>query len=225
MAAMDLGRMPFFYSQDGRLIQVDYALAAVARGSTTVGLKTPDFAVLSGHVKPTRTLLDPGEKVFLVDDHVGVTGSGYIGDLNTLVDAVRIEAQRNRLAFDEPIDVGSLARHLGQYLHSLTMYAVRPLAASVILAGVDELGVQLMQVDPSGTTFPGSGFAIGHAADGALEVIRAGYRPDLALDEALELTSKAIVESNGDGTAIEHGLVTRDTKRFEKRRTEGVAAA
>src|SRR5438093_11025841 len=72
------GRMPFFYSPEGRLLQVDYALQAVNRGSTTIGLKTKDFAVLSSHVKPTRNLLEPAEKVFIVDEHVGATGSGYI---------------------------------------------------------------------------------------------------------------------------------------------------
>ena len=44
--AAEMGRMPFFYSPEGRLVQVDYALQAVSRGSTTIGLKTKDFALL-----------------------------------------------------------------------------------------------------------------------------------------------------------------------------------
>ena len=30
--ATEMGRMPFFYNQEGRLVQVDYALQAVSRG-------------------------------------------------------------------------------------------------------------------------------------------------------------------------------------------------
>src|SRR5256885_14965506 len=124
--ATEMGRMPFFYNQEGRLVQVDYALQAVSRGSTTLGLKPKDFAVLSSQVKPTRPLMEPAEKVFVVDEHIGATGSGYIGDVTTLLDQLRVAAQRHRLVYDEPIDVGTLSRNLSEYLHEFTMYAVRP---------------------------------------------------------------------------------------------------
>ncbi len=213
--AAEMGRMPFFYSPEGRLVQVDYALQAVSRGSTTLGLKTKDFALLSSQVKPTRPLLEAAEKVYVLDDHVGATGSGYIGDVTTLIDELRVQAQKHRLVYDGPIDIGTLSRHLSEYLHQLTMYAVRPLGASIILAGADELGVQLVQVDPSGTSFRGSGFAIGQGADDALETIRKGYRPDLRLEEAVALTTKAIEDLNGGKNVIEHGVVRADSRRFE----------
>jgi proteasome alpha subunit len=217
MASPEMGgRMPFFYNTEGRLIQVDYALQAVSRGSTTIGLRTKDFALISSQVKPTRALLEPAEKIFVVDDHVGATGSGYIGDVNTLVDELRLTAQRHRLVYDTPIDVGTLSRTISQYLHSFTMYTVRPFGASVVLAGADELGIQLVQVDPSGTTFRGSGFAIGQSADEALDVIKNGYRPDMTLEQAMALIAQAIEGANGGKSQIEHGVVRRDTRRFER---------
>jgi proteasome alpha subunit len=213
--ATEMGRMPFFYNQEGRLVQVDYALQAVSRGSTTLGLKTKDFALLSSQVKPTRPLMEPAEKVFVVDDHIGATGSGYIGDVTTLLDQVRVAAQRHRLVYDEPIDVGTLSRNLSEYLHEFTMYAVRPFGASVLLAGIDQLGVQLIQVDPSGTTFRGSAFAIGQSADEALETIVKGYHPNISVDEALGLVTQAIEGVNGGKSVIEHGIVTADSKKFQ----------
>lgn len=217
MAAPEMGgRMPFFYNTEGRLIQVDYALQAVGRGSTTLGVKTKDFALISSQVKPTRSLLEPAEKIFVLDDHVGATGSGYIGDVNTLIDELRLAAQRHRLVFDTPIDVGTLSRGISQYLHSFTMYTVRPFGASIVLAGADELGIQLVQVDPSGTTFKGSGFAIGQYADEALEAVKNGYRPDLTVDQAIALNTRAIKGVNGGKSQIEHGIVRADSKRFER---------
>lgn len=216
--AAEMGRMPFFYNPEGRLVQVDYALQAVARGSTTIGLKTKDFALLSSQVKPTRPLMEPAEKVYTVDDHVGATGSGYIGDVTALVDQIRVAAQRHRLVYDTPVDVGTLSRSLSEYLHEFTMYAVRPFGASILIAGADDLGIQLIQVDPSGTTFRGSAFAIGQAADDALETIVKGYRPDLTVDEAIALTTQAIQAVNGGGPVpIEHGIVLKDGRRFEHR--------
>lgn len=219
--ATEFGRMPFFYNTEGRLVQVDYALQAVSRGSTTLGLKTKDFAVLASQVKPTRPLLEPAEKIFPIDDHLGATGSGYIGDVSTLIDDLRIQAQRHRLVYDVPMDVGSLARQLSERLHALTMYAVRPLGASIILAGLDELGIQLIQVDPSGTSFRGSGFAIGAHADEALEAVHRAYRPDISLEDALRLATSAIEDVNGGRTQIEYGVVRADTRRFERRPPEG----
>src|SRR5574341_1260720 len=147
------GRYPSFYGPEGRLVLVDSALEAVSRGSTTIGIKTPNFALLASHIKPTRALTDPLEKIFAIDGHVGATGSGYIGDTLQLIDELRLEAQKHRLNFESPIDVGSLAKHLGSYLHNYTIYAVRPQAASVIVAGVDQMGIHMYQVDPSGTYF------------------------------------------------------------------------
>src|SRR5438309_774043 len=84
-------------------------------------------------------------------------------------------------------------------------------------AGVDELGVQLIQVDPSGTTFKGSAFAIGQSSDDALETIVKGYRPDINVEQAIALATQAIEGVNGGKTQIEHGFVTASTKRFEHR--------
>ncbi len=214
--AADMGRMPYFYNTEGRLVQVDYALAAVGRGSTTLGIRTKEFALLASQGKPTRPLLEPAEKVYVIDEHVGATGSGYIGDVSTLVDQVRVTAQRHRLVYDVPIDVGTLARQLSEHLHSFTMYAVRPFGASIVLAGADELGIQLVQVDPSGTTFRGSGFAIGQHADEALDVIHKGYRPTLTLEEAVALATRAVEDVNGGKSQIEFGVVRADTRRFKQ---------
>lgn len=213
--AMEMGRLPFFYNPEGRLVQVESALQAVSRGSTTIGLKTKQFGLLASQVKPTRPLLEAAEKVFIVDDHVGITGSGYIGDVTSLVDEVRIAAQRHRLVYDTPVDVGTLTRQLSEHLHSFTMYAVRPFGASLIFTGADELGIQLVQVDPSGTVFKGSGFVIGQHADEALEAVNHGFRPDLTIEDALALATRSIEDVNGGKSEIEFGIVRADTKRFE----------
>src|ERR671933_989720 len=180
------GRYPYFYGPEGRLVLVDSALEAVSRGSTTIGIKTPAFALLASHIKPVRPLIDPAEKIFTIDGHVGATGSGYIGDILQLIDELRLEAQKHKLSFESPIDVGSLAKHIGSFLHNYTVYAVRPQAASVIIAGVDLTGVQLYQVDPSGTFMRGSGFAIGQSADVALSVLQQEYSADMSIEQAVE---------------------------------------
>lgn len=211
------GRYPYYYGPEGRLVLVDSALEAVNRGSTTIGIKTPEFALLASHIKPVRPLIDPAEKIFVIDGHVGATGSGYIGDILQLIDELRLEAQKHRLNFESPIDVGSLAKHLGSFLHNYTVYAVRPQAASVIIAGVDQTGLQLYQVDPSGTFFRGSGFAIGKSADSALDVVQSEYSADMSVEQAVALSNKAIERALGERPIVEIGVVrAKDGRRFQK---------
>ncbi|MEO9295191.1 MAG: hypothetical protein ABI347_06295 [Nitrososphaera sp.] len=210
------GRYPSFYGPEGRLVLVDSALEAVNRGSTTIGIKTPSFALLASHIKPARPLMEPAEKVFAIDGHVGATGSGYIGDILQLIDELRLEAQKHRLSFESPADVGSLAKHLGGYLHNYTIYAVRPQAASVIVAGADQLGLHMYQVDPSGTYFRGSGFAIGQSSDTALDVIQKEYSADMTVEQAIALSNKAIERALGEKPVVEVGVVTAKEKQFKR---------
>ncbi len=212
------GRYPYYYGPEGRLVLVDSALEAVSRGSTTIGIKTPSFALLASHIKPNRPLIEPTEKVFAIDGHVGATGSGYIGDILQLIDELRLEAQKHRLSFESPIDVGSLAKHLGSFLHNYTVYAVRPQAASVIIAGVDQTGIQLYQVDPSGTFFRGSGFAIGQSADSALDIIQREYSADMTIDQAAAISNSAIEKAVGERPVIEIGVIKTQDGAFQKLR-------
>jgi len=209
-------RYPYFYGPEGRLVLVDSALEAVRRGSTTIGIKTPAFAMLASHIKPVRPLIDPAEKIFTIDGHVGATGSGYIGDILQLIEELRLEAQKHRLSFESPIDVGSLAKHLGSFLHNYTIYAVRPQAASVIVAGFDQTGLQLYQVDPSGTFMRGSGFAIGQSSDIALDVVQQEFSADMSIEQAVALSNKAIEKALGERPVVEIGVVSAQDRQFQK---------
>src|SRR5919205_518830 len=210
------GRYPYYYGPEGRLVLVDSALEAVNRGSTTIGLKTPRFALISSHIKPTKPLVEPAEKIFTIDEHIGATGSGYIGDILQLIDEIQLAAQKHRLTYESPIDVNSLAKHLSSYLHNYTIYAVRPQAASIIIAGKDQTGVQLYQVDPSGTFFRGAGFAIGQYSDIALDVIQKEYSIEMDVEQALQLSNKAIEKALGERPMVQTGIITTKGGSFKK---------
>ena len=206
-----------YYGPGGRMLLVESALEAVSRGSATIGIKTPTFALTSSHIKPTRPLMEPSEKIFTIDVHVGATGSGYIGDILQSIDELRIEAQKHRLTFESPIDVASLVKHLSSYLHTYTIYAVRPQAASIIIAGTDQMGTQLYQVDPGGTYFRGSAFTIGQFSDSALNLIQQEYSGDMTAEQAIQLSKKAIERAVGeDKPLVGIGIVYAEEGIFKK---------
>ena len=76
------------FSPDGRLYQVEYARESVNRGTTTVGLKFKDGVILivDKRISSKLILSDSIEKMYKIDDHIGMTTSGLVADARQLVD-------------------------------------------------------------------------------------------------------------------------------------------
>ena len=87
------------FSPDGRLFQVEYARESVKRGTTTAGLKFKEGVVLVCDKRIASRLIIPEsiEKMFKIDDHVGVATSGLVADARQLVARARVESQINRI--------------------------------------------------------------------------------------------------------------------------------
>src|SRR3546814_12633 len=152
-AAAGYDRAITVFSPDGRLYQVEYAIETVRRGTLAVGIKSKDGVILAVEEKARKLQVsDVTQKIFQIDDHIGVAAAGYIPDARTQVDHARFFAQSNRLIYDEPVDVEGVAKNLADMAQQFTQYAgVRPYGVALILAGVDKNGASLYQTDPSGT--------------------------------------------------------------------------
>jgi len=81
---------------------------------------------------------------------------------------------------------------------------------------VERTGVQLYQVDPSGTFFLGAGFAIGQYSDIALDAIQREYSADMNIEQAIQLGNKAIEKALGERPLVETGIVTAKDGSFRK---------
>lgn len=216
------------FSPDGRLFQVEYASETVKRGATVLGIVCPEGAVLAAEERITSKLQDPdfGWKIFQVDEHIGAAVAGLSCDAHILVDQARIYAQSNRLLYDEPIDVETLTRRIGEIKQLYTQHAgVRPFGLSILFAGVDSKGSRLFWTDPSGAFLAYKAWAIGAGADAANEILEAEYRDDLTLEEAILLALKCmvkVVEGEPDGKKIKVAVIPAETKKFRKLSPEEV---
>jgi len=210
------GKQNQYYGPDGRLLMVENAIEAVRKGSKTIGMRTDEFALLVSHIKPTMPLVDPSEKIFHIDYHIGATGSGHIGDMLQLIDELRLISQKYRLAFDGPIDINSITRQISSYFHAFTIYSIRPQAVSLLLVGADNSGIKLFQIDPSGTHLRGSGFAIGSSSEVSLTFMQKEYRKNMSVDQAIQVTYNAIEKAIGKEPLLEGGIITQKYKLFNK---------
>ena len=55
---------------------------------------------------------DITQKIFQVDDHIGIAAAGYIPDARILVDSARFFSQSNKLTYDESVEIETVAKHL-----------------------------------------------------------------------------------------------------------------
>ncbi|MFB6077260.1 MAG: proteasome subunit alpha, partial [Candidatus Nanohaloarchaea archaeon] len=91
---MQYDRAKTIFSPEGRLFQVEYAREAVKKGSTSVGVVDDDGVVLAATRENPELQSRNPDKVFKVDDHVGVSVSGLVSDGRALLNEARHEAQR-----------------------------------------------------------------------------------------------------------------------------------
>jgi proteasome alpha subunit len=208
------------FSPDGRLFQVEYALEAVRRGTTAIGIKSNEGVVLAVE-KHVLSLQEPEsvEKVFMVDDHVGAAIAGLTADARILVDQARLIAQINRLTYDEPIGIEALTRQIGDYKQWCTQHAgIRPFGVSLLIAGTDGLGAHLYLTDPSGTYWSYKAGAIGAGGQTAREILQKEYKNDFALNECIGLAVKIlskVIEEEFDPSKVEVAVIKKETGKFE----------
>ncbi|MEM4025934.1 MAG: archaeal proteasome endopeptidase complex subunit alpha, partial [Sulfolobales archaeon] len=141
------------FSPDGKLYQVEYAAVAVRQGWTIIGIQGRDSAVIISEKRKHAPLIDLSdlEKIFIIDTHVGATFAGLGADGRVLIDYARITAIRHRFIYDEPMDIESLVRSIGDLKQIFTQQAgVRPFGVSLIFAGVDSRGVHVYKTEPNG---------------------------------------------------------------------------
>jgi len=217
------------FSPDGRLFQVEYAREAVKRGTTTVGLKFNDGAVLIVDKRITSQLIEPLsiEKIFKLDDHVGCATSGLVADARVLVDRARVDSQMNRVTYDEYIEVDTLVKKICDFKQTYTQYGgVRPFGTALLIAGKDSTGVHLYETDPSGALMSYKATAIGAGRAQVMEIFETEYRETISRDEAIALGLKALyraTEGKLNASALEIGVVTK-ADAFRKLNAEEIKA-
>jgi len=220
MASRGYDMTPTMYSPDGRIYQVEYAIETVKRGAIAIGLQAKDGIVLAVEEKSRDLQVeDITQKIFEVDDHIGIAAAGYIPDARVLVDNARFFSQSNKLTYDESVEVETVARHLADQSHQFTQYSgVRPFGVALIVAGVDRRGSRIFVTDPSGTYVPYTAVAIGGNSDEITDYLEKNYKNGMSMDDAMSLAITAInLKSEEKGVKhIRMSRIKQDTKLFEK---------
>jgi len=220
MASRGYDMTPTMYSPDGRIYQVEYAIETVKRGTLAIGIQAKDGVVIAVEEKARDLqVAESTQKIFQVDDHIGVAAAGYIPDARVQVDSARFFAQSNKLTYDEPVEVETVAKHLADQSHQFTQYSgVRPFGVALIIAGVDKHGNRIFVTDPSGTFVLYSAVAIGGNSEEVSDYLEKNYKEGISVEEAISLAIAAInLKSDDKGVKhIKMSTIRSNTKLLER---------
>ena len=166
--------------------------------------------------------------MFQIDDHIGAVGAGYIPDARIQVDNARVIAQSNKLVYEEPVDIETVAKRIADLNQQYTQYAgVRPFGVSLIIAGVDEnRGPVVYLTDPTGAYLSFDAIAIGAGSDQVNEYLEKNYDSSISLDDGITLAIECIylVSEDKQGTAhIKIGVVETETKMMRRLTDDEIA--
>ncbi|CAN7130684.1 unnamed protein product [Brassica rapa subsp. narinosa] len=204
------------FSPSGKLVQIEHALTAVGSGQTSLGIKASNGVVIATEKKLPSILVDEAsvQKIQHLTPNIGVVYSGMGPDFRVLVRKSRKQAEQYNRLYKEPIPVTQLVRETATVMQEFTQSGgVRPFGVSLLVAGYDDKGPQLYQVDPSGSYFSWKASAMGKNVSNAKTFLEKRYTEDMELDDAIHtaiLTLKEGFEGEISSKNIEIGKIGAD---------------
>lgn len=222
------------FSPAGRLHQVEYAMEAVKQGACSVGLRNTSSYVVLASIKRSNNDLAASslQKIFTIDQHMGIATAGLVSDARVLAQYMRGECQNYQYQYDNKMPSSRLVVALSDKAQHFTQRSdKRPYGVGLLVAAVDRNNSKphLFETQPSGVYFEYYAQAIGARAQSAKTYFEKFYESfgnaskdeliihalhALAAASPVKLTSRnvslAFVGVNEDFTIITDEAVLRE---------------
>lgn len=187
------------FSPEGRLYQVEYAMAAVDQGGTCLGIMTNNGVILAVEKKTTHKLLDDdprllSDKLFQISPEAVCAVAGFTADANVLIEEIRLVSERYRFQYGTSIPLEQLVVSICNKMQFYTQIGgQRPFGVSLLFAGWDNRhGFQLYKCDPSGNYGGWKAICIGNNNSTAQSILKTDWKDELDMEAGTKLTLKIL---------------------------------
>lgn len=165
----------------------------VKKGTTTVGLICGGGVVLASEKRATMGSFiasRAAKKIYRVDERMGMTTAGIVGDAQTLVRLISVEAKLYKIRRQEPMSVKAMTTLLSNVLSGQRMF---PYIVQLLVGGIDRNGAHIFSIDPfGGNTDEKEIAATGSGSPIAYGVLEDRYSKGMPLEEGISLAIQAL---------------------------------
>jgi proteasome beta subunit len=190
-------------------------------GTTTIGMVMKDGVVLATERRATAGNLIANkstQKLFKIDQNIGMTVAGLVGDAQVLARYLRAEVSLYRLRRNAQLSAEGAATLLANILSGNRMF---PYYAWLILGGVDPAGGHVFSVDPAGGSIEDRYVSVGSGSTFAYGLLEEGYSRDLSVSDGVDLALRGLTvamkrdSASGDGYTV-HTITSREYREFSE---------
>jgi len=187
------------------------------KGTTTVGIICNNGLVLATERRATMGNLiasRDAQKIYKLTDNIAMTIAGSVGDGQRLARMLQVEAKLFELRRHGPMSINALSMLLSNLLWEYRIFYIQ-----VLLGGVDRNnGAKLYSLDPMGGRIEEVKFSsTGSGSPLAYGVLEDRYKPDMSVEQGVELAAKALESAmkrdSASGNGMQFAVITPE--KFE----------
>jgi proteasome beta subunit len=177
-------------------------------GTTTTALVCKNGVVMATEHRATAGTLiahKKTQKLFKIDDNLGLTVAGLVGDAQTLARYIKAEAELYRLKRSQPMSVMAASTLMANILSGRAYF---PYWVQLIIAGVDPSGGHVYSLDAAGGSIEDEYVSTGSGSPFVYGVLEDNFKSGLTTSEGADLVIRAITaamardSASGDGIEI-----------------------
>ena len=143
------------------------------------------------------------QKLFKIDDNLGLTVAGLVGDAQTLARYITAEAELYRLKRNQPMSVKAASTMMANILSGRAYF---PYWVQLIIAGVDPSGGHVYSLDAAGGSIEDEYVSTGSGSPFVYGVLEDNFESGLTTSEAADLVLRAITAAMARDSASGNGI-------------------
>lgn len=175
-------------------------------GTTTLGIVFKDGVLLGSEHRATMGTLiahKTTQKVFKIDDYLGMTTAGLVGDAQLLARYLSAEAELYKLKRGEAMSVKAASTLMSNILAG-NRYI--PYWVQLLIGGVDGDGSHVYSLDPAGGAIPDVYITTGSGSPYAYGVLEDNFKENMTKDEVVDLAIKCLHAAMSRDAASGNGM-------------------
>ncbi len=202
----------------------------VETGTTTLGLACKDGTVLAADRRATAGTMIAHKrtrKVYKIDDNLGLTTAGLVGDLQQLARYITAEAELYKLKRNLPMSVEAAATLTANILSGRRYF---PYWVQLVIGGVDPKGSHVFSLDMAGGSLEDKYVSTGSGSPYVYGILEDHWNDDMdvkaGIDLAVRAVNAAMRRDAASGEGIDVAVISRDGyKELDEKEIERRKAA